>query len=127
MKKLLSLIILAPIAILLIVLSVANRHAVVFNLDPINPAQPFLAVTLPFFVFLFLALIVGMLLGSMYTWFTQSRYRRLARETKREAAKWQHEAEEQKERAMQALGSIGDKPAAGNPSQNSLSIPNRAA
>ena len=126
MKKLLSLIILAPLAVILIVLSVANRHAVVFKLDPINPEQPFLAVTLPFFVFLFLALLAGLLLGSMFTWFRQSKHRKLARETKREAVKWQHEAEQQKERAMRALNPITDSEP-GKSSQKSLSIPNKAA
>ncbi len=106
MKKLISLIIFAPIAIILIILSVANRHPVVFNFDPINPQQPFLAVTLPFFVFIFLALLTGLLLGSLSTWFTQGKHRKNARETKREAVKWQREAEEQKTRAEQAVDQI---------------------
>lgn len=96
MRKLFSLFILIPIAIVLIVLSVANRHDVVFNLDPINPEQPFLAVTLPFFAFLFIALLAGMLLGGMSTWFTQGKHRKVARDSKREMLKLQREAEAQK-------------------------------
>ncbi len=122
MKKLISLIILAPVAILLIILSVANRHPVVFNFDPINPQQPFLAVTLPFFVFIFLALLAGLLLGSLSTWFTQGKHRKNARETKREAVKWQREAEEQKERAEQVVDQIST-----SSDSTTLAIPGKAA
>ncbi len=127
MKKLISAIIFAPIAIVLIVLSVANRHSVTFNLDPINPEQPFLAVTLPFFVFLFAALFAGLVIGSISTWFSQSRHRKLAREKKREAAKWQNEAEEQKQRANQAAISNNDTADSGKPPENALSLPHKAA
>ncbi|MCF6322108.1 MAG: lipopolysaccharide assembly protein LapA domain-containing protein [Rhizobiaceae bacterium] len=127
MKKLVSLIIFIPIAIVLIVLSVANRHPVVFNLDPINPDQPFLAITLPFFVFLFAALLIGLLLGGMATWFTQGKHRKLARETKREATKWQHEAQEQKTRAEQVIGQISDNVSSPNPASKALGLPDRVA
>ena len=106
MKKLISIAVFVPLAIVLIVLSVANRHLVTFNMDPINPAQPFLAFTMPFFVFLFLALLTGLFLGSMFTWFSQSKHRKFAREKKHEAAKWQSEAEEQKKLAEQLTAMI---------------------
>jgi Flp pilus assembly protein TadB len=35
-------------------------------------------MTLPLFIFLFLALAVGMIVGSMATWVKQRRYRKLA-------------------------------------------------
>jgi len=127
MKKLVSLIIFVPIAIVLIVLSVANRHPVVFNLDPINPDQPFFAITLPFFVFLFAALLTGLVLGGMATWFTQGKHRKLARETRREAVKWQHEAEDQKTRAEQAISQISDNAGTPNTIGKSLSIPDKVA
>ena len=38
-----------PVAIVLIVLSVTNRHMVTLRLDPFNAENPALAVTLPFF------------------------------------------------------------------------------
>lgn len=127
MKKLISLVVFVPLAIVLIVLSVANRHPVTFNMDPINPAQPFLAFTMPFFVFLFLALLTGLFLGSVFTWFSQSKHRKFAREKKHEAAKWQNEAEEQKQRAEQAviLNSSSSVPV--NSSANIPSLPNKAA
>ncbi len=127
MRKLISLVIFAPIAIVLIVLSVANRHPVTFNLDPFNPEQPFLAVTLPFFVFLFVALFAGLLIGSISTWFTQSKHRKLAREEKRETVKWQNEAEQQKQRADQAAGLNNDIADSKKSAKNTLSLPHKAA
>jgi uncharacterized integral membrane protein len=125
MKKLVSIVVFAPIAIVLIALSVANRHPVRFSLDPINTDQPFLAINLPFFVFLFIALLAGLLLGGMVTWLSQAKHRKLARQTKREATKWQREAGEQKQRAEQAeiVASDGSP----KPPQNTLTIPNKAA
>lgn len=125
MRKLISLLVLLPIAIVLIVLSVANRHSVVFNLDPINPAQPFLSLTLPFFVFLFAAVLTGMVIGSLATWFAQGKHRKMARTQKRDAVKWQHEAQEQKVRADSAVDQMtgeGENAMAG-----SLAISNKAA
>ena len=127
MKKLISPAIFVPLAIVLIVLSVANRHPVTFNLDPINPTQPFLAFTLPFFVFLFLALLSGLFLGSIFNWFYQSKHRKFSREKKHEAAKWQNEAEEQKQRAEQALTLNNSSSVAANTTANLPSLPNKAA
>jgi len=125
MKKVLSLLIFAPIAIALIVLSVANRHPVRLNFDPINTEQPFLAFSLPFFIFLFIALITGLLLGAVMTWFSQAKYRKLARQGKREAVKWQRQADEQKQRADQAQMAVAGEADASSP--NRLSITNKAA
>ncbi|MGB3834842.1 MAG: DUF1049 domain-containing protein [Mesorhizobium sp.] len=69
-----------PLAIVLIALAVANREAVPFTLDPFNPGNPALTVTLPLFVLLFAALAGGMLVGSALTWAKQGRYRKLARQ-----------------------------------------------
>jgi hypothetical protein len=69
-----------PVAIVLIALAVANREIVAFTLDPFNPGNPALTVNLPFFIFLFAALALGMVVGSLATWVRQGRYRRLARQ-----------------------------------------------
>ena len=127
MKKLVSALILLPVAIVLIVLSVANRHLVMFNFDPINPEQPFLAVTQPFFVFLFAAVLIGMVIGSMATWMSQGKYRKLARQQKRDAVKWKDEASEQKERADHAVGQMAGNADETPSSAGALSIPHQAA
>ena len=73
-----------PLAIVLIALAVANRAPVAFTIDPFNPGNPGLTITLPLFVFLFAALALGLVLGSLATWLRQGRYRKAAR--KRETA-----------------------------------------
>ena len=72
-----------PLAIILVALAVANRAPVAFTLDPFNPGNPGLTTTLPLFVYLFAALLVGLVIGSIATWLRQGRYRKSAR--KREA------------------------------------------
>lgn len=99
MRKLVFLFIALPVAIILIVLSVANRQSVQMSLDPFNATDPVFAFSLPFFVFLFSALLLGMVIGSVATWFKQGKYRRNARKEHSEAVKWQDEAENQKKRA----------------------------
>jgi uncharacterized integral membrane protein len=101
-RKVLNLIILVPVAIILIVLSVANRQSVTFALNPFVPTDSVLSVTAPFFVFLFVALIVGMIIGSFVTWLNQGKYRKRARSEAREAMRWHAEADKQKELAKQS-------------------------
>ena len=69
-----------PLAIVLIALAVANRTAVPFTVDPFNPGNPALTYTLPFFVFVFAAFALGLIVGSLATWVRQGRYRKLARQ-----------------------------------------------
>lgn len=74
---------LVPAAIILIALAVANRTATPFTVDPFNPGNPLLTVEMPLFVWLFAALVVGVLIGSFVTWMRQGRYRRRARALER--------------------------------------------
>lgn len=86
-KKIVSLVVFVPLAIVLIVLCVANRQVVKLALNPFEPQDTVLSLSGPFFVFLFLAVIFGMLLGSLATWIAQGKYRRQARIEAREAFK----------------------------------------
>ncbi|SIQ71019.1 hypothetical protein SAMN05880582_10395 [Rhizobium sp. RU20A] len=101
-RKTVNIIVLVPIAIVLIVLSVANRQAVTLALNPFEPTDPVLSATAPFFVFLFAALILGMIIGSMATWVSQGKHRKRARAGATDAVKWQSEAERQRQRAETA-------------------------
>lgn len=104
MKRFLSLLVAAPVGILVIVLAVANRHPVTLSLDPFKPEAPALAVTLPFFVFIFAALFAGLLLGGFGAWLKQGKWRREARDRRYEAARWRNEADRLKERGDAAAG-----------------------
>lgn len=100
-KRILGLVILIPLAIVLIMLSVANRDAVTLALNPFDPTDQVLSATAPFFVFLFAALMLGMIIGSLATWFKQGKHRQRARASATEAVKWQSEADRQKAKAQQ--------------------------
>ncbi len=98
-KRVFNVVVLIPIGILLIVLSVANRQPVTLALNPFRPEDSVLSVTAPFFVYLFLATILGLVLGALITWFTQGKYRKRARIEANEAVKWHSEAEKHRTRA----------------------------
>ena len=85
MRKLFKFAVLIPLAILLILLSVANRQTTVFSLDPLNQETPAIAFELPLFVYLFIALMLGMFIGSCLTWMSQGKHRRALREKSYEA------------------------------------------
>jgi uncharacterized integral membrane protein len=91
LKRILSLVVFVPLGIVLIVLAVANRQSVTLALNPFRPQDTVLSVTAPFFIFLLLALLVGMALGATVTWWKQGRYRKQARLEAKEAVKWQGE------------------------------------
>ena len=65
-----------------------------------------LAVSAPFFVFLFIALISGMLIGSAATWFSQGKHRKRARTEAKEAIRWQGEADRHRTRAEDIAGQL---------------------
>lgn len=79
LNRFLTVAVFVPLAIVLIALAVANRTPVEFTLDPFNPGNPGLTITLPLFVCMFAALALGLIVGSVATWFKQGHYRKLAR------------------------------------------------
>jgi uncharacterized integral membrane protein len=112
-KRIISLLVLVPVAIVLIVLSVANRQMVTLALNPFDRSDQVLSLSLPFFVFLFLAVIVGMIVGSLATWLNQGKHRARARSSKKEAVKWHKEADRLKA-DTEPKGDRAGLPALGN-------------
>jgi len=96
-SKILSFIILVPLAILLVVFCVANREAISVSLDPIG-TLPQLAFQAPLFVLLIGSLIAGLLLGGLGTWMTQSHYRAKSARRRREVENLRHEVDLSNER-----------------------------
>ncbi|MBX9587661.1 MAG: hypothetical protein K2X43_00050 [Hyphomonadaceae bacterium] len=82
-----------PVAILLITLAVANRHAVRLVLDPFRPAEPVISLVLPLYAYLLGALLIGVVIGGAATWMSQARWRRSARQRASEASRWHAEAD----------------------------------
>ena len=75
-RKMLTTLIAVPLAILLAVFMVANRHAVTVSLDPFGSGNPALSATLPLFVIILVCLLVGVIAGGTAAWLNQSRWRR---------------------------------------------------
>ncbi len=93
LKRIIWLIVAFPAAVFLVTLAIANRHSVRLVLDPFHPETPVLSLVLPFYAYLFGALLIGVLLGGLSTWLGQGRWRRTARTRQVEARRWQAEAD----------------------------------
>ena len=92
LKRIFSVLIAFPIAIFLVPLAVINRHEVRMVLDPFKPQAPSLAVELPLYIYLFGALLLGVVIGGMAVWMGQGRWRKTARVRAQEVRRWQSEA-----------------------------------
>jgi uncharacterized integral membrane protein len=97
MRRFVVLFLLLPLAIIVVVLSVANRAPINFSLDPVG-AIPALSLTAPLFFFLFGALMLGILLGGIATWVGQGKWRRAARSERANAARLRQDVERLRER-----------------------------
>ncbi len=93
LRRILRFLVAVPIVVVLAALGVANIHDVRLALDPFRPDDPALSVVLPFYVWLLAALIAGVVLGGLATWFTQAHWRRSARAQDAEARRWRTEAD----------------------------------
>lgn len=96
-SRIIAAIILVPLAILIIALAVVNRQAVPLTLDLFGTGNPGLSLSLPFSIWLLIALILGMIIGGIVSWIRQGRYRYLARKRAREVEKLQKDASPRQE------------------------------
>jgi uncharacterized integral membrane protein len=85
MRKFFTLLIVIPLALIFIVFAVANRHFVTVSFDPFNTTDPAISVSLPLFALIIAPAILGVVAGSLATWFGQRRWRRAARHHELEA------------------------------------------
>ena len=85
-RKIINFAILLPLAVILVIFAVANRHWVTVSFDPFNSTDPSLAIDLPLFVVILLSVIAGVLAGGVATWIRQGRWRRAARRHEADAA-----------------------------------------
>lgn len=93
LKRITLLLISFPVALLLITLAIANRHTVRMVLDPFNLQAPVISIDLPFFYYLFGALLIGVVAGGSAVWLNQSHWRHTARHRTQEARRWHSEAD----------------------------------
>src|SRR5471032_2212154 len=78
-RKIVTAIIVVPLAAVIIAFAVATRQMVTVSFDPFSSVSPAYAATLPLFVIVFAVLILGVLIGGIAAWIRQSKWRRTAR------------------------------------------------
>ena len=99
MRALLKALLLLPVAIVVVLLAVANRGPVTLSLDPFSGEVPEVAFRVPLYALLFGAVILGTLIGGIASWLAQGRHRRSRREAKREVGRLKAETERLRQRA----------------------------
>ncbi len=85
-RRIVTGLIVVPLAIVIIAFAVANRQIVTVSFDPFSVTEPAAAITLPLFALIILLLIIGVLIGGAAAWLRQSRWRSTARRLEREVA-----------------------------------------
>ncbi|RTL53870.1 MAG: DUF1049 domain-containing protein [Bradyrhizobiaceae bacterium] len=85
MSKFLKTLVIAPIALVLLAFAVANRHLVMVSFNPFDSADASLALTLPLFIVIIAAAIIGVIAGGIATWVGQRHWRRSSRRHEAEA------------------------------------------
>lgn len=84
--RLKTLFITLPVALVLVLLAIANRQIVTLSLDPLS-SEPQLALRLPLFLALFASLLVGLLVGGAVAWTSGFHRRRVLIRDKRDLAR----------------------------------------
>ena len=79
LRKIITAIIVIPLAAVIIAFAVANRQAVTVSFDPFSATSPAYAATLPLFILIFVLVILGVIIGGIAAWIRQSKWRRIAR------------------------------------------------
>jgi uncharacterized integral membrane protein len=79
LRKVLTAIIVVPLAILIVAFAVANRQLVTVSFDPFSATDPAYAARLPLFALIFALVILGVIVGGTASWLRQASWRRTAR------------------------------------------------
>jgi hypothetical protein len=78
-RKIVTALILVPLAVVVVALAVANRQPVVVSFDPFDQLHPAMARALPLYQLMLLLLVVGVVVGGVAAWVRQAKWRRAAR------------------------------------------------
>lgn len=93
MKAFFKALVLVPVALIVVLFSVANRAPVRVSLDPVSRDAPAFAFDLPLFAVVLAAIAIGILIGGFAAWLAQGKHRKAARINRREADKLRNEAQ----------------------------------
>jgi len=83
-RKIISFLILVPLALVLIALSIANKQPVTVSFDPFSAGAPAFTLTAPLYLVAFVLVIAGVVIGGIAAWLAQGKRRRAARHAQAE-------------------------------------------
>lgn len=93
MLAFLKALVLLLVAIIVVLLAVANRGPVTLSLDPFAKGTPELGVTLPLYAVILGAIAIGVVLGGIGSWLASGKGRRVRRMSAREISRLNAEAD----------------------------------
>jgi uncharacterized integral membrane protein len=96
MRKLVTIFVLVPLAVLIVMFAVANREIITVSFDPFDSAQPALAFRMPLFVLIFVLVGLGVLIGGMAAWLKQHKWRVRARRAEADVRRLRDELDTQR-------------------------------
>jgi uncharacterized integral membrane protein len=91
--RFLKALILLPVAILVVLLAVANRAPVTLSLDPFSQDAPEFAIQVPLYAVIFAAVMAGVVIGGTASWLAQGKNRKSRRQLRRETRQLRYETE----------------------------------
>ena len=81
-----------PIAIIVVSFAIANRQWITVSFDPFSKDAPFAAIDMPLWALFFCGVFFGLIAGWIACWFAQSKWRRSAKDTRKELVRTQAES-----------------------------------
>ena len=106
MRTLVTILVAVPVVIVVMALAVVNNQPTTVVLDPFTPQAPLVSFTVPLYAVFFVSVMLGVVLGGIATWLRQGRFRKAARQNRREAVRWHDEAERLKEERRSAAPAL---------------------
>ncbi len=95
-----------PIAVLVIAFAVANRQWITVSLDPFSRDAPFASIDIPLWTLFFCGIFFGLIAGWIACWFAQGKWRKSAKEARRELVRSQSETSQMQRELVTAPDSM---------------------
>ncbi|CAM9972792.1 unnamed protein product, partial [Phaeothamnion confervicola] len=102
-RKIVTAVILVPIALIIVMFAVANREIITVTFDPFDSKNPAFALTLPLFMLVFVLVGLGILIGGMAAWLKQHKWRVRARRAEADERRLRTELDAQRARSVQPV------------------------
>lgn len=93
-KRIVGWLVLVPLCLLVLIFALANRHQVAVNFNPlasVDASAP--GVGMPLFLVIYAVLFIGISLGGLAVWFTQSGHRQAEKRLRKDNDKLRAELE----------------------------------